>query len=110
MDLNSTEGSSVVADPALITKSTLGAHSSLMPYPQSGQAFPSSIFVVPRKKPGKLEDVLSNGWLDAMKSSSPPRKKVFKDFSSADVVLDDADIAHQSWMVCSPSIFSPCNL
>lgn len=103
MDLNSTEGSPVVSDPALIATSALGARSSLMPYSQSAQPFSSSVFAVPRKKPGKLDDVRSNGWLDAMKSSSPPRKKVFKDFSSADVVLDDYDIAHQSWMIRYPS-------
>ncbi|KAK4355924.1 hypothetical protein RND71_024895 [Anisodus tanguticus] len=35
--------------------------------------------MIPRKKPGRLDDVRSNGWLDAMKSSSPPSKKVQKE-------------------------------
>ncbi|PIM99150.1 Trehalose-phosphatase [Handroanthus impetiginosus] len=98
MDLNSTKGSPVVADPAPMTKSRLGLCSSLLPYSQSGPSFS-------RKKPGKLDDVRSNGWLDAMKSSSPPRKKILKDFNSSDIASDEyeADVAYQSWMIKYPS-------
>ncbi|KAL0409443.1 UNVERIFIED_CONTAM: putative trehalose-phosphate phosphatase F [Sesamum radiatum] len=103
MDLKSTNGSLVVADPAPITKSRLGAYSGLMPYSQSGQSFSANIATVPRKKPAKLDDVLSNGWLDAMISSSPPRKKVHKDFNAFDIVSDEADVAYQSWMIRYPS-------
>ncbi|KAI3453527.1 hypothetical protein Pfo_010190 [Paulownia fortunei] len=103
MDLKSTKGSPVVADPSPITKSRLGVYSSLLAYSQSGPSFSTSVLTVPRKKPGKLDDVRSNGWLDAMKSSSPPRKKILKDFNSFVVVSDEADIAYQSWMIRYPS-------
>ncbi|KAK6137698.1 hypothetical protein DH2020_028624 [Rehmannia glutinosa] len=101
MDLKSTKASPVLADPAPINKSRLGIHSSLLSYSQSGPSFSTSIPT--RKKPGKLDDVRSNGWLDAMKSSSPPRKKILKDFNSAEVVSDEAEIAYLSWMIRYPS-------
>ncbi|KAL0326533.1 UNVERIFIED_CONTAM: putative trehalose-phosphate phosphatase F [Sesamum angustifolium] len=103
MDLKSTNGSLVVADPAPITKSRLGAYSGLMPYSQSGQSLAANIGTVPRKKPTKLDDVRSNGWLDAMISSSPPRKRVHKDFNAFDIVSDEVDVAYQSWMIRYPS-------
>lgn len=49
------------------------------------------------KKPAKLDDVRSNGWLDAMISSSPPRKKLVKDFN-VEVAPED-DFAQRAWMV-----------
>ncbi|KAL7242068.1 hypothetical protein ACSBR1_014611 [Camellia fascicularis] len=49
----------------------------------------------PRKKPGKLDDVQSNGWLDAIKSSSPPSKKILKNH-------DDSDITYCFWMLRYP--------
>ncbi|XP_070033786.1 probable trehalose-phosphate phosphatase F isoform X2 [Nicotiana tomentosiformis] len=58
--------------------------------------------MIPRKKPGKLDDVRSNGWLDAMKSSSPPSKKVQKEVDIQDF-SDDADIVYCSWMFKYPS-------
>ncbi|GFP81786.1 probable trehalose-phosphate phosphatase g [Phtheirospermum japonicum] len=103
MDLKSTKSSPVVADPAPLNKSRLGIRTSLLPCSQSGQSFSTGIPTIPRKKPGKLDDVRSNGWLDAMKSSSPPRKKILKDFNSTDVNSDDADIAYLSWMLKYPS-------
>lgn len=98
MDLNSTNVSPVLTEPAPINKSRLGIHSSLLPYSQSGAPFTSGILSIPRKKPGKLDDVRSNGWLDAMKSSSPPRKKMLKDFN-VEVASDDSDVEYYSWMV-----------
>ncbi|KAG5059431.1 hypothetical protein JHK87_000460 [Glycine soja] len=35
-----------------------------------------------RKSTGNVDDVRSNGWLDAMKASSPPRKKLIKGLSA----------------------------
>lgn len=96
MDLKSTNGSPVLADPAPLNKSRVGMFSSRMSRSQSGTGL-----TVPKKKPVKLDDVRSNGWLDAMKSSSPPRKKVVKEFNIVDSIPDDADVAYQSWMVCS---------
>lgn len=100
MELKSNHASPVLTDPAPINKSRLGIPSSLMPYSQQGASFSSGKYVsIPRKKPAKLDDVRSNGWLDAMKSSSPPRKKLIMDFI---VEVDDAEIAYCSWMViCS---------
>lgn len=100
MDLKSTKASPVLTDPASspLSKSRLGIQTSLLPYSQSGASFSSSVLTIPRKKPGKLDDVRSNGWLDAMKSSSPPRKKILKD-PFADVSSDDSDCAYHSWLV-----------
>ncbi|GLT55383.1 hypothetical protein SLA2020_285120 [Shorea laevis] len=96
MDLKSNHASPVLTDPP-INKSRLGIPSSLLPYSsQQGVSLPSSKYMtIPRKKPAKLDDVRSNGWLDAMKSSSPPRKKLIKDFN-IDVASDDADFAYCS--------------
>uniref|UniRef100_A0A5B6ZIH0 Trehalose 6-phosphate phosphatase n=1 Tax=Davidia involucrata TaxID=16924 RepID=A0A5B6ZIH0_DAVIN len=102
MDLKSTNASPVLTDTAPINKSRLGIYSSLLPYTQSGASFSSGILTIPRRKPGKLDDVRSNGWLDAMKSSSPPRKMILKDFN-VEVASDDIDIAYYSWMLKYPS-------
>lgn len=102
MELETNHTAPVLTDPAPISKSRLGIHSSLLPYPQKGAPFPSKYITIPRKKPGKLDDVRSNGWLDAMKSSSPPRKKLNKDFN-VEVPSDDTDNAYLSWMLKHPS-------
>ncbi|XP_009626608.1 putative trehalose-phosphate phosphatase F [Nicotiana tabacum] len=102
MDLNSTKASPVLTDPSPLNKSRLGIHSSLLPYSQSGPSFSTSVLTIPRKKPAKLDDVRSNGWLDAMMSSSPPRKKILKEVN-IDVSSDDADVTHLSWMIKYPS-------
>ena len=100
MELKSNHSSPVLTDPIPVNKSRLGIHSNLLSYPQSGGSLsPGKYMTIPRKKPGKLDDVRSNGWLDAMKSSSPPRKKLIKDFN-IEVSADDIDIAYCSWMVC----------
>ncbi|KAI3792340.1 hypothetical protein L2E82_06217 [Cichorium intybus] len=93
----------VLADPSPLNKSRLGLPSNLLPCSQSGASFQSTILTTaPRKKPGKLDDVRSNGWLDAMQSSSPPRKKIVKDFG-VEVASDDSDIVYNSWMLKYPS-------
>lgn len=91
--------SSVMSDPTPI-KERVGIHPSLMPYSQTGTSFSKGMYniPIPKKKTSMLEDVLSNGWLDAMKSSSPPRKKLLKDFNVA-VASDDTDFVYSSWMV-----------
>ncbi|KAL7160325.1 hypothetical protein ABFS83_01G086700 [Erythranthe nasuta] len=103
MDVKSTKASSILADPSPMNKSRLGIRSNLLPCSQSGPSFTTSVPTVTRKKPGKLDDVRSNGWLDAMQSSSPPRKKVNKDFNGVDLVSDEAEIAYQFWMIRYPS-------
>lgn len=105
MDLKSTKASPVLADPAPIDNPRLGMRTGRLPYSQSGQSFATSVLSVPRKKPAKIDDVCSNGWLDAMKCSSPPRKKILKD-AVADFSSDDGDIAYRSWMTNYPSALS----
>lgn len=64
----------------------------------SSKLTPSGRFMMTQwKKPAKLDDVRSNGWLDAMISSSPPRKKLVKDFN-VEVAPED-DFAQRAWMV-----------
>ncbi|KAJ6714628.1 TREHALOSE 6-PHOSPHATE PHOSPHATASE [Salix viminalis] len=91
MDIGSNHSSPVLADPAPINKARLGIHSNLLTYAPSGGSLSSSKYRnIPRKKPGKLDEVCSNACLDAMKSSSPPRKKLIKDGS---------DTTYSTWMV-----------
>ncbi|OMO52429.1 Trehalose-phosphatase [Corchorus olitorius] len=104
MELKSNHSSPVLTDPTPLNKSRLGIHSNLLSYPQSGGSLSSGKYItIPRKKPGKLDDVRSNGWLDAMKSSSPPRKKLIKDINIEVAAADDIDIAYCSWMIKYPS-------
>lgn len=93
MELKSTHSSPVLADPAPNNKTRLGIHSTL----SSIKCIP-----IPRRKPGKLDEALSNGWLDAMRASSPPRKKLIKGYC-VEVALDDAEIAYCSWKIKHPS-------
>ncbi|GER30517.1 haloacid dehalogenase-like hydrolase superfamily protein [Striga asiatica] len=67
-----------------------------------GLSLSTSIPTVTRKN---LGDIFSNGCLDAMRSSSPPRKKISKDFDDFvdDDVMDDAEISYLSWMIKYPS-------
>ncbi|XP_028098417.1 probable trehalose-phosphate phosphatase G [Camellia sinensis] len=60
------------------------------------------MLTIPRKKPRKLDDFQSNGWLDAIKSSSPPSKKILKN-CNVEVSLDDSDIRYCFWMLRYPS-------
>ncbi|KAI6702253.1 hypothetical protein NL676_011389 [Syzygium grande] len=104
MEMKPNHASPVLTDPAPATKSRHGIHSSWLP--QHGAPCPSSKYTtIPRKKPGILDDVRSNGWLDAMKASSPPRKKLVKDFV-LEVAVDDSDAAYASWMLKHPSALS----
>lgn len=56
------------------------------------------LLTVPRKKTGILDDVKSCGWLDAMKSSSPPPAILNKDSISSDA-------SYREWTVCVPLQF-----
>lgn len=91
MDLKSNHTSPVLTDPAPMSNPILGGHSRLLPF--------SPLFLtIPRKKTGILDDVRTSGWLDAMKSSSPPPKKITKDVSN-EYASSDADVAYNAWMV-----------
>ncbi|KAJ6750225.1 hypothetical protein OIU85_000824 [Salix viminalis] len=102
MDIESNHSSPVLADPAPINKARLGIHSNLLTYAPSGGPLSSSKYRnIPRKKPGKLDEVCSNACLDAMKSSSPPCKKLIKDGS---------DTAYSTWMVMLASLLVDSSL
>lgn len=86
MDLNISKTSPVLTDPAPVNKSRLGS------------SLPSGRFMMnSRKKIPKLDDVRSNGWLDAMISSSPPRKRLVKDFNIE--IAPEDDFSQRGWMV-----------
>ncbi|GAB2239734.1 hypothetical protein Droror1_Dr00025647 [Drosera rotundifolia] len=109
MDMKSNQSSPVLTDPSPINNSRRGIRSAaLFPYSQqSGSPYSSGMYIpIPtKKKQGKLDDVRSNGWLDAMKSSSPPRKKAVKDFNVV-LATEDSDAAYSSWMASFPSALS----
>ena len=105
MDLKSNHTAPVLTDPVPLSKSRLRVHSTLFPYSPPGAAFSPELFLtVPRKKTGVLDDVRSSSWLDAMKASSPPHRKITKAFNN-ELPSSDADIAYRDWMVLSMSAF-----
>ena len=105
MDLKPNHNSPVLTDSVPINKSRLGLSSKLVPHSASATGYSSSGLYLssPRRKivPSKLDDVRASGWLDAMQSSSPPRKKLNKEYSveSVDSECDEADSAYCTWLV-----------
>lgn len=103
MDLKSNHTAPVLTDPVPLSKSRLRVHSTLFPYSPPGAAFSPELFLtVPRKKTGVLDDVRSSSWLDAMKASSPPHRKITKAFNN-EFPSSDADFAYRAWMLNYPS-------
>ncbi|XP_026401335.1 probable trehalose-phosphate phosphatase F isoform X2 [Papaver somniferum] len=103
MDMKSNHVASVLTDPVPMSKSRLGIHSSLLPCSPTGMSLSPVLYLtIPRKKPilGILDDVRSGGWLDAMKSSSPPPKKMTKESST---VSDENEVEYSSWLLKYPS-------
>lgn len=97
MDLKSNHTASVLTDPPPISKSRLGVHS--LQYSPPGATFsPALLLTIPRRKTGILDDVRSCTWLDAMKSSSPPHRKISKGVNN-EFATSDADVAYRTWMV-----------
>ncbi|CAK7337042.1 unnamed protein product [Dovyalis caffra] len=80
MDLKSNHSAPVLTDSAPLSKSRLGG---IM-------------------KTGVLDDVRSSGWLDAMKSSSPPHKKFTKDLNH-ELSSPDPEVAYRTWLLKYPS-------
>ncbi|MED6106867.1 hypothetical protein PIB30_008565 [Stylosanthes scabra] len=85
MELNSSHVSPVLTESVAVNKSRLGIHSSLLPYSQQDSSSPLSPAAGKlsrtgsrKSAAGNIDDVRFNGWLDAMKASSPPRKKILK--------------------------------
>ncbi|XP_031496289.1 probable trehalose-phosphate phosphatase F [Nymphaea colorata] len=98
MDVESNQASSVLADTTLLTKSRLGSR-NLVPCSSTKNCpsiVPGGHYLPIRKKnrPSNLEDVYSNGWLDAMKASSPPGRGLAR---------DEHDSVFSPWEVTCPS-------
>ncbi|XP_008787005.1 probable trehalose-phosphate phosphatase F [Phoenix dactylifera] len=106
MDLKPKHNSPVLTDPVPVNNSRLGLPSNITPYSPQGPAYPSSsmYLTISRRKPmpSKLDDVRHGGLPDAMGSSSPPRKKLNKDFSSESASVEQ-DAAYRTWMLKYPS-------
>jgi trehalose 6-phosphate phosphatase len=102
MDLKTSHNSPLFVDPL----TSLALPSAVMPY-TTPTSFPSSGLYLntPKKKPlpSKIEEVRAAGWLDLMLASSPPRKRLSKDFFPSDVQSDDLDLRYRNWMVNYPS-------
>ncbi|CAN0902550.1 Trehalose-phosphate phosphatase A [Linum grandiflorum] len=98
MDLKPTHASPVLTDSAPVPKSRL--HSTMLPCPVATFS-PNLCLTVPRKKTGLLDDVRSSSWLDAMKASSPPPKRLTKDQSNEHTLPDD--ICYFNWLLRYPS-------
>ncbi|PNY02574.1 trehalose-phosphate phosphatase-like protein [Trifolium pratense] len=107
MDLKPSHVSPILTDPVPANKSRLGIHSSLLAYSQQESPLSSPGKYTKsnsKKNMGNLDDVRSNGWLDAMKASSPPRKKSAHKGSSAQVASFDYDVEdYNLWMLGYPS-------
>ncbi|KAK2356167.1 trehalose-phosphatase [Trifolium repens] len=107
MDLKPSHVSPILTDPVPANKSRLGIHSSLLAYSQQDSPLSNSGKYTKsnsKKNMGNLDDVRSNGWLDAMKASSPPRKKSTHKGSSAQVASIDYDVEdYNLWMLGYPS-------
>ncbi|XP_072983861.1 trehalose-phosphate phosphatase A-like [Typha latifolia] len=105
MDLKTNHGSPVITDPAPVSNSRLGLPSNLMPYSTPSAEYSSSLYLNrPRRKhvPSKLDDVRASGWLDVMKSSSPPHKNPNK-HSIHDAASDEVGHVYRTWMMKYPS-------
>ncbi|KAG9140760.1 hypothetical protein Leryth_006933 [Lithospermum erythrorhizon] len=106
MDINTNLGSPILADSALKSNSPLGIRTALLPYSPNSATFNSSLLLkIPRMIPGILDDVMSSGWLDAMKSSSPTHNKLTKNTGS-ELTSSDDDLAYNNWLLKYPSALS----
>lgn len=94
MELNSKSASPVLADPPPLSKSRRGI--------PSGCSKSSKSIAISR-----LDDVRFNGWLDKMRSSSPPPRRVLKDLSVGSA-LDEVDVEYARWMTKYPSALTSC--
>ncbi|CAH8279267.1 unnamed protein product [Arabidopsis lyrata] len=106
MDIKSGHSSPVMTDSPPISNSRLTIRQNRLPYSSAAATAISQnsnlLLTVPRKKTGILDDVKSNGWLDAMKSSSPPPTILNKD----NLTSDAADMTYREWTLKYPSALS----
>ncbi|XP_010482481.1 PREDICTED: trehalose-phosphate phosphatase A isoform X3 [Camelina sativa] len=96
MDIKSGHSSPVMTDSPPLSSARLTIRQNRIPYSSAAALSQNSnlLLTVPRKKTGILDDVKSNGWLDAMKSSSPPPTLVNKDNFSTEAT----DMTYREWM------------
>lgn len=105
MDLKPNHNSPVLADQVPMNMSRLGRSSTLT---QHSTTFSSSFHLTVSKRRAicsKLDDVRAAGWLDAMKASSPPYKKINKEINF-DAASEEADVLYLSWVNIYPSAIS----
>ncbi|CAA7410823.1 unnamed protein product [Spirodela intermedia] len=98
----------VLPDPVPVNKSRFAMPSNLPPRSPTAATFPTPLYLaisLKRAAPGLFDDVLSNGWLDSMASSSPPRRKQCKD-TCIDFLQEDTDAPYRSWLMKYPSALS----
>jgi trehalose 6-phosphate phosphatase len=100
MDLKSdTVTAPVLTDSSAINNSRLGIYNALMPYSP-----PGLLLTIPRKRAWLLDDVRSNNWLDAMRSSSPTHKrKIVDSVNVNEPALTDSDVSYRNWTLNFPS-------
>ncbi|KAL0730903.1 hypothetical protein Bca4012_026997 [Brassica carinata] len=88
MEIKSGHSSSLMTDSPPISNSRLTIRQNKLPYSSAAATALSQnknlFLTVPRKKTGILDGVKSSGWLDAMKSSSPPPAILNKDNITSD--------------------------
>ncbi|KAK8945689.1 putative trehalose-phosphate phosphatase 2 [Platanthera guangdongensis] len=102
MDLKLNHASPILADQVPVNMSRLGRSSSLTPY---SATYSSGMHLnIPRRRAlsGKLDEVRATSWLDAMKASSPPRKKMNMDIN-LDTSPEEVDALYLSWVKIHPS-------
>uniref|UniRef100_A0A1J3IFY3 Trehalose 6-phosphate phosphatase n=1 Tax=Noccaea caerulescens TaxID=107243 RepID=A0A1J3IFY3_NOCCA len=100
MDIKSGHSSPVMTDSPPISNSRLTIRQNRVPYSSATALSQNNnlLLTVPRKKTGILDDVIkSNGWLDAMKSSSPPPSILNKDSDAS------TDMTYREWTLKYPS-------
>ncbi|KAF9671897.1 hypothetical protein SADUNF_Sadunf12G0098200 [Salix dunnii] len=103
MDLKSNHSAPVLTDSAPVSKSRLSVYRGLISYSPPGVVFPQDRFIsIPWRKPGVLDDFRTNGWLDAMRSSSPTHKKFTKDINH-ELSSPDPEVAYRTWLLKYPS-------
>ncbi|KAJ8464562.1 hypothetical protein OPV22_027114 [Ensete ventricosum] len=101
MDLKTGGSTPVFTDRGPLNNSRLSLSSNIRPYSIAAQAPSSSLYsTFPRRKGilCKPDDAHFNGWLDAMRSSSPPSKQLNKDVTS-EPSIDETDVAYHTWMM-----------
>ncbi|CAL9138502.1 unnamed protein product [Musa acuminata var. zebrina] len=98
--------SPIPSESAPLNNSRLELSSNIISYSVAAHAPSSSLYssVLSKSKGvlGKFDDAYVSGWLDAMKSSSPPCKQLNMDVIS-EPSIDETNEAYCTWMMRHPS-------